>query len=357
MKNLIQFPDSLNADDDAATQAAYWLAKMDSGLASPELFKDFLRWKRANPDNAAAYIELSQVFSEAGHEADMNQTDKPSIKPTLARDKSSNTQGRYLPFSLRISFAASLVMGLFVLLVAGLPFNSEVQLQTLDLSTQTGEQQSVDLGDGSHVLLNTQSVIKIRFQEHERSVHLISGEAHFDVAHDTKRPFKVYTEHGNVRAVGTAFSINLAHQELAVTVTEGRIAVTSPDTNGRHRNQPLAMVDAGHQVQVSDDTPKITPIDSRAMEKEIAWHHGLLIFDGDSLSSVIAQISRYTDARIVISDDDLGQVKIGGQFRTNEIHGLLESLDAGFGISSQDNGNNTIVLSRKKSNAPSESRI
>ncbi len=356
MKNIIRFPDSLNADDDASTQAAYWLAKMDSGLASAELFKEFLRWKRAHPDNAAAYIELAQLFSEVGSDSDQGSVDDASIEPLLARDKPHNTQRRYLPFSLRISVAASFVIGLIVVLVSGLPFNSAVQQPPLDVVTRIGEQQHVDLEDGSRVLLNTQSVVKIRFQDNERRVHLVSGEAHFEVAHDPKRPFKVYTKHGNVRAVGTAFSINLADHELAVTVTEGRIAVTSSETFGRQRNQPLAMVDAGHQVHVSDNSPQVISIDERAMEKQIAWHDGLLLFDGDTLFSVIAQISRYTDTQIVISDPAVGQVKIGGQFRTNEIHGLLESLDAGFGISSQYSGNNTIVLSRKNDNLASGPR-
>ncbi len=354
MKNIIRFPDSLNAEDDASTQAAYWLAKMDSGLASPEVFKDFLRWKRADPDNVKAYIELSQVFSDAGNQAASNRIDKKPIKPVLAREKASNTQWRYLPFSLRVSFAASLVMGLFILLVSGLPSNSGEQQKPIDLATQIGEQQSLDLKDGSRMLLNTQSLAKVRFQKNERSVHLVSGEAHFEVAHDPSRPFKVYTPHGNVRAVGTAFTINLVDQRLAVTVTEGRIAVTASNTHDRQRNQPLAMVDAGHQVQINGNSPQVTPIDARTLEKQIAWHNGLLIFDGDSLTSVVAQISRYTDKQIMIADPGIGQVKIGGQFRTNEISGLLESLDAGFGISAHTDENNTIVLSRKESNAQPE---
>lgn len=352
MKNIIQFPDALNADDDTSTQAAYWLAKMDSGLVEPQEFKDFLRWKRADPQNAVAYIELSNIFSDADSSSANNRAthvnDAAALKPALARDKNISTQGRYLTFSLKISIAASVLIGLFVLLVSGLPLNSQTPQQSLDLMTQIGEQHNTVLKDGSQILLNTQSQVKVRFKESERSVHLVSGEAHFDVAHDPKRPFRVYTPHGNVSAVGTAFSINLVDQELAVTVTEGRIAVSSADAYGRQKNRPLAMVDAGHQVRVSNDVPQVNSIDTRAMEKQIAWHSGLLIFDGDSLTSVIAQISRYTDKHFVIADENIGQVKIGGQFRTTEIEGLLESLDSGFGISAHYTKDNKVLLSRKK---------
>ena len=334
-------------DDDVSTQAAYWVAKMDSELPSPDLFKKFLQWKDSDPLHASAFGELSAIWAAAEKPKMHGIIAEEQLQyPATDRTTDQSPIAQYLPFSLKISLAASLVIGLCLVVMSGLQINQGAQLQSLQLVTQIGEQKTKKLNDGSELTLNTNSKVNVQYSKNERSIYLTSGEAHFEVAHNSQRPFKVYTPHGNVRAVGTAFTISLANDNLAITVTEGRIAITSSQPSARNKNQPLALVDAGHKVNVSDDHPQIKRIDTVELEKRTAWQKGLLIFDGDSLKSVIEEISRYTDTTIVVTDESINSVKIGGQFRTNEIQGLLESLHNGFGISAHYIDENRVLLFR-----------
>ena len=53
--------------------------------------------------------------------------------------------------------------------------------------TRTGEQNSITLVDGSVIQLNTGSRIHVNFVDNQRTVSLMAGEVHFEVAKDTSR--------------------------------------------------------------------------------------------------------------------------------------------------------------------------
>ena len=58
----------------------------------------------------------------------------------------------------------------------------------------------------------------------------------------------------------------------------------------------------------------------------------MLVFDGDSLESVIAEVSRYTSVEIVIAEPTLRNLKIGGYFRTGDTDILLSTLESSFAV-------------------------
>ncbi len=65
------------------------------------------------------------------------------------------------------------------------------------------------------------------YDEGFRDVHLLQGEAHFSVAHDKNLPFRVFAGAGQIRAVGTAFTVYLKNDSVDVTVTEGSVALAA----------------------------------------------------------------------------------------------------------------------------------
>jgi len=95
----------------------------------------------------------------------------------------------------------------------------------LHFETRHGEQLSRRLPDNSVLHLNTDSAVSIRFGETERLVTLTSGQADFEVAHDTNRPFRVFAGSAEVVALGTKFDVRLEGDATVVTVVEGRVAV------------------------------------------------------------------------------------------------------------------------------------
>ena len=60
----------------------------------------------------------------------------------------------------------------------------------------------LELEDGSRVVLDTQSQLRVSYTKSARNIELLEGQAHFEVAKDSQRPFRVYTPTVEIVAVG-----------------------------------------------------------------------------------------------------------------------------------------------------------
>ena len=99
-------------------------------------------------------------------------------------------------------------------------------------ATGVGETRPVALADGSRILLDTRSRLRVDFTAGARDVELLEGQAHFEVAKDTHRPFRVRTRSAEVVAVGTMFDVATLPARTTVTLIEGRVNVrTLPRTS------------------------------------------------------------------------------------------------------------------------------
>jgi transmembrane sensor len=72
----------------------------------------------------------------------------------------------------------------------------------------------------------------------------------------------------------------------------------------------------------------------------------MLIFDGEPLSQVLSEVQRYNSVSFMPIADDIADLKISGYFKSNDINGLLQSLNYNFAIDYQKVSNNTFSLNR-----------
>lgn len=264
--------------------------------------------------------------------------------------------------------AAMLFLGVSIALsVLWLPGNGAVGNGLY--ATEVGEQRSLTLQDGSVVQLDTHSQVRIAYQDGVRQIHLLQGKAHFDVAKNADRPFEVYAREGLVRAVGTAFSVYLTarESEVEVIVDEGRVdlaryeeAAASLEGSERvsrpgsvvsdislvpDRRQVFLSLDRGQGARFDRMAQVLAQLDDKALAKELAWRDGVLVFERDSLSRVVAEISRYTQTRIEIVDPALGALVLGGRFRVGELEALFEVLAKSFDVEVSYLNNGHVQLS------------
>ena len=71
---------------------------------------------------------------------------------------------------------------------------------------------------------------------------------------------------------------------------------------------------------------------SAAVARELSWRQGILVFDGDTLPAVIADMSRYTDVQVEIADPRLRDLKIAGYFDAGDLDAMLQVLQLSFGV-------------------------
>ena len=85
-------------------------------------------------------------------------------------------------------------------------------------TTAKGENRTLDLADGTRIDLNTDSHLSVRLEKDARRVTVHEGQALFDVAHDSARPFLITAGDETVRVIGTKFDVRRRDGQLSVTV-------------------------------------------------------------------------------------------------------------------------------------------
>ncbi len=254
--------------------------------------------------------------------------------------------GSGVGFTAASAWASVLLLGLGVVLLSwGLSFQNSVGNGLY--STAVGEQRLLRLRDDSQVQLDTDSEVRVAYEDGVREVYLLKGKAHFAVAKNPARPFQVYARDGLVRAVGTAFSVYLADENIEVLVDEGRVdlarlAVASASTEAPAELPALTdespeedvflSLDRGQQAHFNRARQVLTQLSDKDLDNALAWRKGTLVFVRDPLSEVVYEVSRYTDTTIEISDPKLGSLLMGGRFRVGELDALFEVLEIGFGV-------------------------
>jgi transmembrane sensor len=164
---------------------------------------------------------------------------------------------------------------------------------------------TITLSDGSKVWLNSESSLRYpaAFTNTKRKV-TITGEAYFEVAKNAKLPFVVnIADKGAVEVLGTHFNINSYYDEAAtkVTLVEGSVKVTVPQL----LQQPLssaAVIKPGQQAlyasngAASKDIKVKNNVDVAAV---VAWKEGFFNFDNTDLQTVLRQLERWYNVKVV----------------------------------------------------------
>jgi transmembrane sensor len=185
-----------------------------------------------------------------------------------------------------------------------------------DYQTAAGERRVVTLADGSKLSLDASSEVTVQYRKHERALHLLRGQARFDVAHDKSRPFSVVAGNQRVIATGTAFNIDMAGPRVFVTLIEGHVVVVNEDNAGRWELR------AGQELTA---TPSLPPLIATANTAKVtAWTIGQIVFDDEPLSSVVERVNRYSNTPILIADPAVAQMRISGVFNAGDAPGFVE---------------------------------
>lgn len=351
-------PDALLPDaPDLTSEAAAWLAQLETGRLSNKDLAAFREWIQRSPRHYAEIRRLAELSREVNVLAGM-------AEPLKAAAKRRHAVRRVRSFPVLGWGAAGLVATCAVAFAvfARLPGPAPVAPEPVYLVTSVGETRDVALEDGSTVKLNTDSRMEVAFAKERRSVYLEKGEAFFNVAHDAGRPFTVYAGDRSVTAVGTAFSVRWTHEELVVTVSEGKVAygeavarAAPPAETGAVRVTPASaepvpsprtMLGPGHRLEVSahNRAELIERLPETAISRELAWRSGFLDFQDAPLSEVVGEMQRYTSQEIVIADAELADLRFGGVFRIGQTDAFFEALEMSFGVSVEHADGNKLIL-------------
>lgn len=246
-------------------------------------------WLGANPDHLGAYeralddeawateLFASQVTSPAVIAAGATVAGAPMTRGISRR--------RWL-------WQGAIAASVAAVAVAG-AWQSFGPSSELHFETASGEHRTIALQDGSYVVMNGDTELRLSSLE-SRHVTMVRGEALFDVVHDENRPFIVDAGDTKLVDLGTVFNVVNQDGHFDVAVAEGVVEYQA--------NQENIRLVAGEALVRKGKTALA---DRRSVPKSAigTWRSGYLQYDGDVLSAVAGDLSRNIGRPVKVSSN------------------------------------------------------
>ena len=312
--------------------AAWWLRlQEDEAAGFSAAFREWIA-DSANEREFQAIELAAETLRQSGMSAPITAM-RRSAREWFADKGRSRRFSRKMVSALAAALLLSLGGGAYYLWSAARP---------LSYRTAVGERRAVALGDGSRILLDSDSEVDVRYSKAARAIVLARGRARFDVAHDVARPFSVAAGAETVVAVGTSFDVELRGSEVLVTLIHGRVLIKGAPAGAPRPPAPVRL-SAGQQLVASAGLrPVVAPADFAVTQ---AWENGHLVFRGERLADAVAQINRYTDHPIAV-DPSAASFRVSGVFNTGDTKSFISAATEFFPIEAVADADGTITLRR-----------
>lgn len=320
--------------------ASSWTARLDRGPLNPEEEDAFQAWLNEDPRSKGALLRAQALSMMSESAKALGPGFDPVAFETPRRLPLSGMSRRQ---ALRWTGGAAVAAASLAALGIGMPAAGAV------IDTGRGEIRLVPLKDGSTVLLNTDTSVRVSYDESERFITLLKGEAFFSVVRDEKRPFIVEVNGRRLRTAQAAFRVRkLDSDPVDVLVHQGQVDLpaisrtASASALALGANTRLTLSDPASGRSVAEHPQPIAP---EVIARELAWREGKLAFEGESLKQAADTFARYSDTRILIRDPELAREPVTGLFAANDPVGFGRAISRVFDAKLQRDGDN-VVLTR-----------
>lgn len=328
---------SLETNDDVEKTAADWVTRCDAGLTAAEqqIFQD---WLAADARHADAFDRLSEAWSVFDRVQEQG-----AVTAILERLEQRARRRRARRVQTGVAAGVVLCAGLLYFGPRAPVAPSGDALGRTPLAPRVTHDPIRKLPDGSIVELKEGAEIEVAYSAEARRVRMVRGEAYFRVEKDKARPFYVEANGVQVRAVGTAFSVQMQTAAVEVVVKEGAVDVghSSPVAN----DSGPVRVDAGNRIvmplmrlrpamrasapasaaetAVQPEPARPVTMTEQEMETRLSWRLPRLEFEGMPLAQAVALLNRHNALQISLADPTIGALRISGNFRSDNPEGFI----------------------------------
>ncbi|SHF56791.1 FecR family protein [Microbulbifer donghaiensis] len=343
-------------NEDRLDQACAWIARLRSDTVSAADRRDFAAWLTASVENRHAFDEVTELWGDLGALAHMPIDELyPESRPTA---QSSTQPGKH---KVRTSpggavaadgwnFAQWLMGGglvaacLVVTLWVGNQWLTGNKVREQSFITQVGETRTVTLADGSQIQLNTNTELHVAFSREERRTQLVRGEAYFDVARQTARPFTVAAGKANIRVLGTEFNVERNPDSTRVSVTGGVVSVSEAESAPGLQPESVKLV---KNQKVSVSSGGLSAVGRTSTEEALDWTRGVLVFEQTPLAEALVELNRYLKVPAE-ADPSVRDQLLSGTFELSDPDNTLKAISTALNLHQDHSDPNLTLLSPKR---------
>lgn len=251
-------------------------------------------------------------------------------------DKSLQIIRLWKPMVVSVAALCILALGILLLIqqqklgsvslndkIASIPSDSH-SLEFIEHETVPGQRKRITLSDGSIITLSHASSIRYpkHFEEHQR-VLTLQGQAFFEVASDSLRPFIVHTDQLSIEVLGTSFDVQSYEGEdyQDVTVATGKVRVAETEALGDQEWHITPAQKVRYHVQHAE--VEILEVD---LEESLSWMQGRLAIRDRSLGEIARHIERWYGVKVEIQNRLLSQRKFSLVLENEPLERVLRML-------------------------------
>lgn len=176
--------------------------------------------------------------------------------------------------------------------------------------TLQGQMANITLPDGTRVWLNSKTELSYpqTFGQGKRKVQ-VDGEAYFEVAPDTDKPFVVQTAQAQVEVLGTKFYIEAYSDtnEFETALIEGSVRVSGGFSDLVLSPLHKAVLRNGELV-----VEKIADLDI------YRWREGLICFKSKHFTELLKEFEKYYGVHIIVDGKKIHNPVVTAKFRVSD---------------------------------------
>ncbi len=292
-----------------AEQAMQWQLDLQQPPISEATLSAWRNWRQAHPLHekawlrAEAFAQRMDQVRQQGHSALASATLGPSLRPALSRRTALKQLGVLLAVGAGAWNARDLAL---------------VQDWSADYSTRVGQQRRLTLVDQTRVQLNTDSAIKLRFDQDLRRISLLRGEMLVTLDRQSGLPpLSVDTAEGRIETVAARFNVRQAAGVTLLGVYEGSVQVQP-----RNPGQPALTLNAGEQLRF--DRQGLLSRQPQGASQP-AWSQGMLAAQGQRLADFLEELGRYRPGHLGC-DSSLADLPVSGTFPLADTDRVLNAV-------------------------------
>jgi transmembrane sensor len=292
----------------------------------------FAGWYSAQPDNSRAFDALAETQKLARRAAGTDEM--RALREEAFHFARQSRRRKILAALGTLGSAAAAAWGLSSQPGVLAPFPS--------YATGPHERLAVNLQDGSIVTLDAGSRVRIAYTPGQRRVILESGQALFEVAKGQPTPFSVASGGHVVVAHGTVFVVRDLPRGVRVVLVEGAVGVDSGASRVSTMMKPNDVYEdagAGPTLHHGQDSARYT-----------LWRRGILQFRNERLVDAVAEVNRYLDRPIILSQANLRNLRISGTFHAGDQLAFTSAVSGYFGLRTKEGRTGIVLASEGRDN-------
>lgn len=229
-----------------------------------------------------------------------------------------------------------------------------------EVVTKRGSKSSIKLPDGTIVRLNTDSRLTyLNFTAGKNREVTLIGEAYFDVAHDSSRPFIIHTGKINIKVLGTSFNVRNYPQdkELETSLIKGKIEVSleSRPEDIITLKPTEKLIIAKEQDELASATKVKSSIDNKvvltsitylrhdSLVAETSWLNDKMVFVNQPLDKIAIELERKYAITISFKDEKVKKFRYTGVFENVSLEKVFQLIKYSKNINYKIDDKNIVI--------------